>query len=42
MEKGKQADIVIFDRDLFNTPINEILDAKVLRTLIKGKEVYKK
>lgn len=42
LEKGKQADIVIFDRDLFNTPINEILDAKVLRTLIKGKEVYKK
>lgn len=40
LETGKQADIVIFDGDLFHTPMEKILDVKVVRTLVKGKEVY--
>lgn len=40
LEEGKRADIVIFDADLFNTPIEKILKVNVKRTLVNGKEVF--
>ena len=42
LEEGKRADIVIFDNDLFHTPIEEILNVNVERTLVNGTEVYKR
>ena len=40
LETGKQADIIILDRDLFETDINEIYRTNVLLTMVKGKTVY--
>ncbi len=34
---GKAADVVIFDRDLFETPSMEIRDAKIQKTIVGGK-----
>ena len=42
LESGKQADIVVFDRNLFKTDIKEIRKAHVLRTICAGQDVYKK
>ena len=42
LEKGKLADIVILDRNLFHVPEKEILDAKVEMTIVDGKVVYEK
>lgn len=42
LEAGKRADIVVFDGDLFNTPIEDILGISVKKTFVDGKEVYKK
>ncbi|WP_340084050.1 amidohydrolase [Siminovitchia sp. FSL H7-0308] len=42
LEKGKLADIVILDRNLFHVPEKEILDAKVEMTMVDGKVVYEK
>ena len=41
LESGKQADIVVFDRNLFKTDIEEIRKAHVLRTICAGQDVYK-
>ncbi|MDF3932237.1 amidohydrolase [Pseudomonas citronellolis] len=38
---GKQADLVVLDRDLFSVPDAELAEAKVLRTLFGGREVYR-
>ncbi len=38
---GKLADLVIIDRDLFAIPITEVSEAKVLVTVLGGKEVFK-
>jgi predicted amidohydrolase YtcJ len=38
---GKQADIVIFDRDLFNVPTHQINDVQVAATIVGGKVVYR-
>jgi predicted amidohydrolase YtcJ len=37
---GKNADLVVIDKDLFKLPAHEIAKAKVLVTLFKGKAVY--
>lgn len=42
LESGKQADIVVFDRNLLKTDIKEIRKAHVLRTICAGQDVYKK
>jgi len=42
IEKGKQADIIILDQDIMSIPENEILNTKVLYTIVKGKIVYNK
>jgi predicted amidohydrolase YtcJ len=41
VEVGKAADLVVLDRNLFETPPAEIRQAKVLLTLLEGREVYR-
>ncbi|MBZ0199118.1 MAG: amidohydrolase [Ignavibacteriaceae bacterium] len=40
IEKGKSADIIILNKNLFEVPPAEISTAKVLTTFFRGKEVY--
>jgi predicted amidohydrolase YtcJ len=40
LEVGKQADIAVWDRDLYAVPMNEIKDLKCLMTLLDGEVVY--
>ncbi|HEX5574291.1 MAG TPA: amidohydrolase, partial [Gemmatimonadales bacterium] len=39
VEVGKMADLVVLDRNLFETPVREIHNVRVLRTLLEGKTV---
>lgn len=41
IEVGKQADLIMLDRDIFSVPINQISNTKVLLTLLGGKEIYR-
>jgi hypothetical protein len=41
IETGKSADLIVLDRNLFTIPSDRIHDAKVLWTLLEGKEVYR-
>ena len=41
IEVGKAADLIVLDRNLFEIPPSQIHDAKVLLTLLEGKEVYR-
>ena len=41
IEVGKAADLVVLDRNLFDVPPSQIHEAKVLWTLLEGKEVYR-
>ena len=41
IEAGKAADLIVLDRNLFEIPAAQIHDAKVLLTLLEGKEVYR-
>ncbi len=41
LEEGKAADLVVLDRNLFVIPPGDIHKAKVLLTLLEGKEVYR-
>jgi len=40
LEAGKLADLVVLDRDLLTCPVDDIKDAKVVTTLVGGKQVY--
>jgi predicted amidohydrolase YtcJ len=40
IEVGKLADLIVLDKNLFEIPVWEISKAKVLLTLLDGKEVY--
>jgi len=40
LEAGKQADIAVFDRNLFETPLEEIRNSKVCLTIVDGNIVY--
>ena len=40
IEVGKSADLVVLDRNLFEIPKHEIHNAKVLLTMLEGREVY--
>jgi hypothetical protein len=41
IEAGKAADLIVLDRNLFEIPAHEIHRAKVLLTLLEGKEVFR-
>jgi predicted amidohydrolase YtcJ len=41
LEPGKAADLIVLDRDLFAIPPTEISRARVLLTLVDGREVYR-
>jgi len=40
LEVGKLADIAVLDRNLFEIPAEEILDAKVIQTFVDGKIIF--
>ena len=42
IEKGKLADLVVLDRNIFKIPKREILKTKVDYTILNGKIVYKR
>ncbi|WP_409177119.1 amidohydrolase [Brevibacillus fortis] len=41
IEVGKKADLIVLDKNLFKIPATQIKDAKVVLTLVEGKEVYR-
>jgi hypothetical protein len=41
LEAGQAADLIVLDRDLFALPPSEIGRARVLLTLLDGREVYR-
>ncbi len=41
IEVGKWADLIVLDRNLFEIPPSQIHEARVLLTLLEGKEVYR-
>jgi predicted amidohydrolase YtcJ len=40
IEVGKLADLIVLERNLFETPTQEIHEVRVLRTLLEGKTVF--
>jgi predicted amidohydrolase YtcJ len=42
LQKGKQADFIVVDRDVFKTPVNELNQTQVLETYFDGDLVYSK
>jgi predicted amidohydrolase YtcJ len=40
LEPGKQADLIILDRDVFKVSDDELLETKVLQTIFAGKPVF--
>ena len=40
LEPGKQADLIILDRDVFEVSDDELLETQVLQTIFAGKPVY--
>jgi hypothetical protein len=42
LEKGKFADMVIWDKDYYSIPTDEIKDVKALMTFVGGKVIYEK
>ena len=40
IEVGKYADFTVFDRDLMTVPADDILNAKVVMTMVGGKIAY--
>ncbi len=40
IEVGKYADVVVVDRNLFEHPVEEIAEARVVRTYVEGEAVY--
>ena len=40
LEKGKFADMVVIDRDIFKIPEDDIMDTQVEKTYLAGREVY--
>ena len=41
IEKGKLADLIVVDKNLFDIPVNEIHTVKVLETIRGGQTIYK-
>jgi len=42
IEKGKLADLVVLDQNLFRIPPEQIKDARVTMTVLNGRIIYKK
>ncbi len=42
LEIGKLADVTVFDRDLLAVPVDEILQAEVVYTIVDGKVVFER
>ncbi len=42
LETGKLADMVVWDRDYYSIPVDEIKDVKALMTFVGGKVVYER
>src|SRR6185503_11484638 len=42
IEVGKYADLVVWDRDFYSVPTEQIKDAKCLMTVFNGKIVFEK
>ncbi|MGD9021441.1 MAG: amidohydrolase family protein, partial [Lysobacterales bacterium] len=42
LEKGKRADFIVLDRDIFEVPVAEIAGTRVLQTWLDGELVYRK
>ncbi len=40
LEAGKLADIVVWDRDIFAVPVNQVKNAKVMKTIYDGQVVF--
>ena len=40
LETGKQADMIVLDRDLLTCPVDDIKETKVLKTWLAGKLVH--
>lgn len=41
LEVGKQADLVVLDRDIFQLPLEQLGQTRVLWTLLGGEQVYR-
>ena len=41
IEVGKKADLVVLERNLFEIPLEEIGDVKVMMTMFEGKMAYR-
>ena len=40
IEVGKSADFIVLDRNIFQVPVEDISETKVLMTVVSGREVY--
>ncbi len=40
IEVGKEADLIVLDRNLFEIPISQISDTRVLLTLLAGETIF--
>lgn len=41
LEVGKQADFVVYENNLFDIPVTQISETKILMTFFKGEELYR-
>jgi predicted amidohydrolase YtcJ len=42
IEAGKRADLIVVDRDILTCPVDDIKDARCLRTYLNGRLVYER
>ena len=42
LEKGKWADFIVVDRDLMTCPLNEVLQSRIIITVLQGEFVYRR
>ena len=42
IEPGKRADLTVLDKDIMKTPLDDILNIEVLRTVVNGETVYRR
>ena len=41
IEVGKDADMIVLEKNLFQIPVTQIHKTKVIRTVLKGRTVFK-